>query len=81
MFRRISDWFRMKRLGEVRTAPRGVRGRVFAKKNPTEESGDLMPPAKAIPQGHMKLKVIRKDGTVEYYDADTHVSKARRRRR
>ncbi len=83
MLRRISDWYRNIRRGEVRTAPRGVRGRVLAKKNP--EPGvpeELMAPVHARPKGTMKMKVIRKDGSVEYYDAnETTVTKLRRRRR
>ena len=81
MFRGISDWYRNLRRGERRIAPRGVRGRVLAKKNPTDESGDLVAPAKARPKGHIKMKVTRKDGSVEYYDADAVVTTSRRRRR
>ena len=81
MFGRISDWFRNMRHGERRIAPYGVRGRVLEKKHPTDESGDLVTPAKARPKGHIRMKVMRKDGTVEYYDADNVVTKMRRRRR
>ena len=81
MFRRISDWFRNYRRGERRTAPRGVRGRVLEKKSPKGDSDVLMAPVKAKPKGSIKMKVTRKDGSVEYYNADATVTKLRRRRR
>ncbi len=78
---RISEWFRNMRRGEYRTAPRGVRGRVLAKKNPMGGSGALMTPVKSRPKGRMRMKVTRTDGTVEYHDADAVVTHMRRRRR
>jgi hypothetical protein len=82
MFRGLSEWYRNRRRGEVRIAPRGVRGRVLAKKNPSGESGELMAPVKARPKGTMKMKVIRTDGSIEYYDAnDVTLTPITRRRR
>jgi len=68
MFGRIIDAFKGWRRNEVRVAPYGVRGRVWAKKvGPEAVSSPGNINMKAGPTAVLEMKVTRADGTVEIH--------------
>lgn len=58
--------------GEKRTAPRGVRGRVYAKAE-GEPQGQVRVAAKAT--ATLQATVTRADGTIEHYEFPAEVIK------
>lgn len=57
----LLDRYRAWRRNEVRTAPKGVRGRVYARKD--DDAGGMA--ARTAARATMHIRVLRADGTVE----------------
>ena len=73
---RIIDWYRARQRGEVRVAPYGTRGRVFAKKNePQSNQGPLMEPITSKATAVIHMKVTRANGDVEHITVPATVTK------
>ncbi len=68
---KLSDW-RQYRAGYHRVAPAGARGRVYAPRPGKDVGGDpgKMSAEAVARAGIKRMKVIRKDGSVELYDGD-----------
>jgi len=65
------------RRGEKRVAPRGVRGRVYSKRSVLKEQATTKAAADAAlalsrAVGTVELRVVRKDGTEEFYEYPVH---------
>lgn len=71
LLRNFIDDFQAWRRGEVRVAPRGQTGRVYAKKD--QQSDSLEVSAKAKPR--LTMKITRADGTVEVHEAPVELIK------
>lgn len=69
MFRRLIEGFKAWRRGEVRIAPHGSRGRIYARKadqlvlQEGNKSGGLNVPVRA--KASLEMKITRADGTTE----------------
>lgn len=70
MFDKWRDAFRTWRRGERRTVPYPARGRVYEKRHPAPEpeAGPGGVAARARPEAHIHMRVIRTDGTTEEYE-------------
>lgn len=68
MFRRLIEGFKAWRRGEVRVAPQGSRGRVYARKADQlvlqeNRAGGLNVPVRA--KASLEMKITRADGSTE----------------
>lgn len=68
---RLYEWFKAWRRKEVRIAPKGVRGRVYAKKEDVKSSGGLN--VTVEPKVSCQVVVTRADGTVESFEAPAQI--------
>ncbi len=66
----IWEDFKAKRRGEHRIAPRGERGRVYAKNEPDPQPGHHV---RARGKATLHMKVTRANGDVEHYDAPVDI--------
>lgn len=58
VFSRLRQWFGARRRGEVRVAPAGTRGRVYAKKG--AGAAPAMGAVRAKPKATVTYRIIRK---------------------
>ena len=75
MIKRFCDWCSALRRGEKRVAPRGVRGRVFEKRDGTDGGHPSNMPVIVDPNRMLKPSRVWVDAEQRWYGVDEHRAK------